>query len=95
MSIAPHSGTTLVELLIALVLLDLLAVTTLHAVLQTRRIAKRVAATTAVDLARLDAVRQAAAAPSCRDAATPSLLSLALPAHPDRPAMVVQLRCGR
>jgi type II secretory pathway component PulJ len=95
MSNSPRSGTSLLEMLVALVLLELLAVGTMHAVLQTQRIARRVAAGGAVDVARLEAVRQAAAAPDCRDAAEPRVASINLPAAAQRPAMVVQVPCGR
>jgi hypothetical protein len=82
-------------MLVALVLLELLAVGTMHAVLLTHRIARRTAAGGAVDVARLEAVRQAAAAPSCREAALPTAMSITLPAGAQRPAMVVHVLCGR
>ena len=85
----------MIELLVGLVLLEVLAVVTLHSVLHTQRIARTVASTGAVDVARLEAVRNAAAHPACRDAGTATLVPLALPAAPRRPAITVLLRCGR
>lgn len=95
MSIVPSAGTSLIELLVALVLLEILAVATLHSVLHTQRIARTVAATGAIDMARLETVRIAAADPGCRDAPTATIRALALPAEPRRPATTVLLRCGR
>lgn len=90
-----RTGTSLIEMLVALLLLDLLAITTLHSVLQVRRIAQGVAAGSHADVARLEAVRLAAAAVSCRDAASPALVPLTLPGVTHRPAVTVLLRCGR
>lgn len=95
MSTASRAGTSLVELLISLVLLELLGMATLHTVLQTQRVARHTAATGATDVARLHAVRTAAAAPACRHAATPTAVPLSLPAAPSRPAITMLLRCGR
>lgn len=90
-----RAGTSLIELLVALVLLDLLALGTLHSVLTTHRIARAVAAGAAVDVARLVQVRAAAADPGCRSAPSPTLRSLSLAGGPTRPAFTVVIRCGR
>lgn len=95
MSIPYTAGTSLLEVIVALVLLEFLAVATLHSVLHTQRLARTIAATGAVDIARLESVRVAAAHPGCRDAAVPTLVPLALDAAPRRPAITVLLRCGR
>ncbi len=94
MSARRVAGTSLVELVVALALLELLAVASLHAVLQSQRIARRVAAGSAVDLWRLEFVRHAAAAPGCRNAAMPTVQPLALPAMAHRAATVAHIRCG-
>ena len=90
-----RAGTSLIELLVALVLLDLLALATLHSVLATQRIARGVAAGAAIDMTRLETFRFAAADPGCRDAPSATLRALSLAAHANRPAMTVVVRCGR
>jgi Tfp pilus assembly protein PilX len=90
-----RAGTSLIELLVALVLLDLLAITALHSVLTTQRIARTAAAGTATDLARLEAFRAAAADPTCRAASSATLRTLSFGAAPTRPAVTVVVRCGR
>jgi Tfp pilus assembly protein FimT len=95
MSDSSVAGTSLVESLVALTLLELLAIGAMQATLQTRRIARHIAAGSAVDIARLEAVRHAAAAPSCRGAVVPTTHSVTLPASAQRPSMVVEVLCGR
>jgi Tfp pilus assembly protein PilX len=90
-----RAGTSLIELLVALVLLDLLAIGTLHSVLTTHRIARTVAAGAAVDIARLGQVRAASSDPACRSAPSPTLRTLSLAGGPTRPANTVVVRCGR
>ena len=90
-----RSGASLLEMLIALVLLDLLAIATLHSVLATQRIARGVAAGAAIDMTRLETFRFAAADPGCRESPSATLRALSLAAHPHRPAMTVMFRCGR
>jgi Tfp pilus assembly protein FimT len=90
-----RAGISLVELLVSLVLLELLAVTTLHTVLATQRIARDVASGTAIDIARLTAVRTAAADPFCLAAPTPTLVPLTLGGSATRPPATVLIRCGR
>jgi Tfp pilus assembly protein PilW len=90
-----RAGTSLIELLVTLVLLDLLALTTLHAVLSTQRVFRHVQAGMAIDQGRLDVVRRVAADPSCRDAPAAAIVPVTFAGHPTRPATTVLLRCGR
>ena len=88
-------GSSLVEALVALALLELIATFTLTAALHAVRIRRNVFAAGATDVARLDAIRQAAASPSCRGAATATIIPITLPATPFRPSLTVELLCGR
>ncbi len=89
------NGSSLIEALVALALLELIAAFTLSATMQTTRTLRRVADAGATDIGRLMAIRQAAAAPGCRNASTPEIQSITLPATPHRAALSVQIRCGR
>ena len=87
-------GTSLVEMLVSLTLLELLAVVTLHTIVATQRIARNVDAGTATDLARLEATRLAATDPVCQGAPNPMFVPLAFPARANRAPVTVLLRCG-
>jgi hypothetical protein len=92
---ANNSGTLLIEALVALALLEVVALFTLSAALTTRRTLTRVRDGGATDVARLAAIRAAAASPSCRSAPGPEIIPLAFPSTAHRAALQVELRCGR
>ncbi len=88
-------GTSLLELLVALTLVELAAGAWLASALTTARLDRASRIRAATDLARHDSVAIRAAAPACRGAATPGSARVVLPASPGRPPLVVLLRCGR
>ena len=87
-------GTSLVEMLVSLTLLELLAVVTLHVIVATERIARNVASGSATDMARLESTRLAATDPACLSAPGPMLIPLAFAAEANRAPVTVLLRCG-
>lgn len=88
-------GTSLVELLVALVLLALATASWLTAFLAASRFDRLAAGRAAADLARRDSVLLSAARPGCRAAAVPGSAIVVLPAAPGRPARTASHRCGR
>lgn len=91
----PRRGASLVELIGALVVLELtglLAMTAALAVGRGQRHADRVGR---LDIARLDSVATAQAAPACRNSPTARAQPVTLPSGPGRPALTVSIRCGR
>jgi type II secretory pathway pseudopilin PulG len=87
-------GTSLVELLVALQLLQVVGTAALATAFLATRLAARAQRGIATDRLRRDAVHGIAAAPACRHAVPPTTLDLTLPATPERPALAVRLRCG-
>ena len=90
-----NSGTSLIEALVALALLELVALFTLSAALSSRRVLDRIAAAGTTDVGRLTAIRAAAGSPSCRNAVHPTIVTLALPATSHHEGLTVEVRCGR
>ena len=88
-------GTSLVELLVALVLVGIAAGASLGASLAAIRLDRATRLRSTIDLARHDSVAVAAAAPACRGAVAPGTLRVALPAGPGREPLAVVHRCGR
>ncbi len=87
-------GTSLVELLVALLLLQVVGTAALAAALLATRLAARAQRGIAIDRIRRETVHGIAAAPACRLASPPTTLSVTLPAAEGRPALAVRLRCG-
>lgn len=89
-----RQGFSLVELMVALVILEFVGAGALAAVLTANRLSRRTAAGQAVDAARWAAYRQAEADPSCRDAATAGTRALVFAATAERAALSTVVRCG-
>lgn len=95
MSLSPRTGFSLVELLVALVILELAALAALGAIITAHRIDGASRRGAAIDLERQGTVRLARSAPGCAGAALPTMPSLALPATAERPPLIAHIRCGR
>ncbi len=90
----PLQGISLVELLIALVLLEIAAVAALHSAIQLKRTSRALSARAATDHARMAAIRNAAADSSCRQFPVSSFRTVTLPAAEGRGELTVLVRCG-
>lgn len=90
-----RTGTSLVEVLVALTILTIAGAATHSALLLTERLGQQAASGSATDRLRWETVQAAATAPACRTAPSPTAVSLTLPATPDRPALTTYIRCGR
>jgi Tfp pilus assembly protein PilV len=88
------AGLSLVEVLVALVLVALAAIAALTTQLAIHRIDRPTARGAATDLARQSAVRHVRHAPACRNAPAPAAVAVAHAATPERPALVTLVRCG-
>ena len=94
MSRSSRRGESLVELIVALVLLEVAGALALAAALSTERVSRHASLGSAEDQRRWEAYRAAELAPACVTAVTPAAVPLTLPATADRPALVTTLRCG-
>lgn len=91
---ASRNGSSLIELVVALLLLELAGAAALAAVLTSERLGRRASNGTAVDDARWEAYRQAETVQDCRDATVPHTRALRLPATAERDSLRVWVRCG-
>jgi hypothetical protein len=89
------AGTTLTELLVALLLLELAGLGALAAALTADRIGRHVGLAARTDVERWTALRAAEVAPSCADSGAPRTGSVSWPGNAARPAVTVVIRCGR
>lgn len=89
-----RAGFTLVELLVAMLLVELVAVAALAALLTAHRLERHSRRAAATDLARQSTLRLLRQAPGCRAAAQPTVLPLVFPATAERPALAAAVRCG-
>jgi hypothetical protein len=87
-------GESLVELIVALVLLELAGTFALAAAFSAERAGRRVAHGANEDRLRWEQYRTAEIAPACVGAGTPSATVLVFPATPERPAFAATVRCG-
>ena len=87
-------GASLVELVVALLLLELAGAAALAAALTADRLGRRAGRGTAVDAARWEEYRRAETAASCRGEPAPRLTALQFPATPERESLAVVVRCG-
>jgi Tfp pilus assembly protein FimT len=90
-----NRGATLLELLVALLLLEIAGVLALQAALTLGRIHRRSHTAAATDFARATAVARGLADPTCRSSPVPWAAPVLLPAAAGRPAQLVLVRCGR
>jgi Tfp pilus assembly protein PilX len=88
-------GATLLELLVALLLLDLIGLAALSAALTADRLGRRLGLVAQTDAERWARLRAAEVAPDCADTLAPRLGSVSWPATAGRPAATLALRCGR
>lgn len=88
-------GLALVEVLVALGVLELVAVALLAALLAVQRLDGAARIRSATDLGRRDTVALEAASPACRTAPAATTVPLLLPSAPGRPALPITIRCGR
>ncbi len=94
MFLTSRRGESLVELIVALVLLEIAGTLALAAALSTERLSRHAAFGSAEDQRRWEVYRAAELAPACTSARAPTAVPLTLPATPDRPALATTLRCG-
>jgi hypothetical protein len=87
-------GDSLVELIIALVLLECIGAAALATALAVERFDRHARAGAAADAARWAEYRRAETAPACVTAADPDTGVAILPATADRPSLNVVWRCG-
>lgn len=92
---AARGGTSLVELLVALVLLGIAGVWVLGAALAVTRLDRQARSRSRTDLGRRDTLAALTAAPDCRSGDTPRATAVVLPADSGRPALTTTIRCGR
>jgi type II secretory pathway pseudopilin PulG len=92
---ASPSGTSLVELLLTLVMVEIAAAFLLAALLGAARVDRRLRAGQGIDRARQLGSIAAARDTACRGAGPPSARSVPLPSGPGRPPILVVVRCGR
>ena len=95
MSYQTRRGESLIELVVALVLLEIAGTFALAAALSIERVGRRAALGAAQDRARWESYRAAEVSPACVQLGTPTAVPFSLPATPERPALVTQLRCGQ
>lgn len=88
-------GATLLELLVALLLLELIGLGALSAALTADRIGRRLGLATQTDTERWAQLRAAQVAPGCADTLAPRLGTVAWTATPERPAATLAVRCGQ
>ncbi len=93
--ISPRGGTTLTELLVALLLLELAGLGALSAALTADRIGRRVGLASRTDAERWASRRAGEVAAACADTAAPRLGAVPWPGNAVRPAATVVIRCGR
>lgn len=88
-------GESLIELVVALVLLELAGAMALGAALTANRAQRHASEGAADDAARWTTYREAEVAMPCIVSATPLAMVLPLPATAIRPALMTSVRCGR
>ena len=88
-------GESLVELIVALVILEIVGAAALAAALTVARVNRHAVAGAADDAARWHDYRTAESAAGCVDAVAPDSVPLLFSATADRPSLETVLRCGR
>lgn len=89
------SGFSLIEAVVALVILEVAVVVTIGALLQVELLRRRASGGAAADAARWQAWHGAQHATTCRAATVPAAVPLTLPASTNRPVLAATLSCGR
>ncbi len=88
-------GESLVELIVALVILEIVGAAALAAALTVARVNRHAANGAADDAARWHDYRTAESSSGCVDAVLPDSIPLRFLATSDRPPLETLLRCGR
>lgn len=88
-------GSSLIELVVALLLLELAGAAALAAALSADRLGRRAARGAAVDISRWEEYRRAETAGPCRSESVPRQTALLLPTTTDRESLAVVVRCGQ
>jgi hypothetical protein len=88
-------GASLLELLVALLLLELIGLGALTAALTADRIGRRLGLATTTDAERWSRLRAAETDPGCVDSLAPRLGSVEWPASGGRPGATLSVRCGQ
>ena len=88
-------GESLIELIVALVVLEIIGAAALAAALTAARIDRHAVGGAVDDASRWHDYRAAETAAECVGALTPDSVPLVFPATPDRPPLATALRCGR
>lgn len=88
-------GESLIELIVALVLLELAGSLALATALTAERLARHAAAVSATDADRWQRYRTRELLPECVAALAPDTVPLRFPPTPDRPAFATTVRCGQ
>src|SRR5690242_363456 len=88
-------GESFVELIAALLILELLGAAMLATALNTERLQRHAARGSSEDAARWQTYRAAEAQPSCVMASLPDSVPLQFSATTDRPALLTLVRCGQ
>ncbi|MEP6590943.1 MAG: hypothetical protein ABJC19_07155 [Gemmatimonadota bacterium] len=87
-------GMSLVELVVALLLLEIAGLAALTAALTADRLGRRAAVGSATDRERWERYRAAEVLPSCRGAAVPDSTVLRFAATEERDSLTALVRCG-
>lgn len=88
-------GESLLELLVALILLEVAGTAALATALTVERVNRGSTSGAATDRSRWELYRAMESASSCHDTLAARLLPLFLPPTANRPAFPVMVRCGR
>ena len=88
-------GESLVELIVALVILEIIGSAALAAALTVERLGRHARDGAAEDAARWRSYRAAETSNGCVTATAPDTIALVFPATPDRPQLNTTVRCGR
>ena len=89
-----HRGGSLVELVVALVLLELAGAAALAGALTADRLGHRASRGARSDNLRWEVYRGAETAPACRTGPASRFAVMVLPATPERDSLTLAVRCG-
>jgi hypothetical protein len=92
--VAWKRGGSLVELVVALVLLELAGAAALAGALTADRLGRRASRGAASDIRRWEEYRGAETALACRAEPMPRSAAIVFPATPERDSLTVAVRCG-
>ncbi len=94
MPIRSRHGESLVELIVALVVLEIVGAASLAGALITERLGRHAATGSAVDAARWHDYRTRETDSACVNSGLPDSVPLVFPATPERSMLVTVVRCG-